>query len=481
MDESSNANGLSAALSFLYDRIDYERNAPLPTCWQGLHLDRTRALLERLGNPHQELKIVHVAGTKGKGSTASMIASILVQAKYHVGLYTSPHLQRLEERFVVDHQPCSQQQLIDLIERVRPAVADLDSQRAADDYGLTFFEITTAMAFLHFQLSGVDVAVVEVGMGGRLDSTNVCEPLISVITSISFDHMRQLGNTLAAIATEKAGIIKPRIPVVSGVVPSEPRDAIAQVAQSNGSPLYTLGRDFHFDFTPPELRDANSRPEGRLEYTEVVASSDAHCEPLALTLSPGLLGRHQAANAAVAVATIGRMRSLGWEVTERAIVDGIAGARCPARIEVMAERPWVIVDTAHNAASIEALIAVLRESFAAKRRVLIFAATRDKDALGMLQLLLPHFDSVILTQYHNNPRSMRPADLRQLVARVAFGSTSQARAAPTVSIAPDPLAAWQRCRREIDAESLVCVTGSFFLAAELRGVWSGKDAESARS
>lgn len=482
MDESIDADGLSVALRFLYDRIDYERNAAVPARSQGLHLDRMRCLLDGLGNPHQHLNIVHIAGTKGKGSTAAMIASVLVQSNLRVGLYTSPHLQRLEERFVINHQPCTQQQLIDLIEHVRPVVVALDGERAADDYGLTFFEITTAMALVHFHREAVEIAVVEVGMGGRLDSTNVCDPLVSVITNISLDHTRQLGNTLASIATEKAGIIKPGVPVVSGVVPPEPREAIARVAESRNSRLIALGRDFHFDFTPPSLADSRSQPQGTLNYTEHGNDAgSATRRDRAICLSPGLLGRHQAANAAVAVAAVGCLQSSGWSIFDEAIVQGIAKTTCPARIEIISTQPWVILDTAHNTASIAALIAVLNESFVAKRRTLIFAATRDKDALGMLRLLLPQFDSAILTRYHNNPRSMLPADLMKLVERLEAEADVPRLANQAVTIFDDPIAAWQTCRAEIDAESLVCITGSFFLAAEIRDALNGEDPPSSDS
>lgn len=469
MDESIDAGGLAAALSFLYDRIDYERNAAVPARSQGLRLDRMYELLERLGNPHQHVNIVHVAGTKGKGSTASMIAAVLAQADYRVGLYTSPHLERLEERFVVDGRPCSQRQLVDLIEHVRPAVVALDRQRAAGNYGPTFFEITTAMAFVYFQREAVEIVVLEVGMGGRLDSTNVCQPLVSVITNIGLDHTRQLGNTLDKIATEKAGIIKPGVPVVSGVVPAEPRAAIARVAAARRSPLYLLERDFHFEFQPPAPSRSPDTPQGSLFYTERTdGAADASGGVRRLTLSPGLLGRHQAANAAVAVATIGRLQALGWAIPERAIVEGINGAECPARIEIISRQPWVILDTAHNTASIEALIAVLNESFVARRRVLVFAATRDKDVAGMLRLLLPQFDSTILTRYHKNPRSVPPADLMKLVQRLDAEAVNPRRATQAVTVRDDPVSAWQACRGEIDAECLACITGSFFLAAEIR-------------
>ncbi|MGH7136768.1 MAG: bifunctional folylpolyglutamate synthase/dihydrofolate synthase, partial [Pirellulales bacterium] len=237
-----------AALSFLYGRIDYERTA-MPYGQGELRLDRMRELLRRLGDPQDRLPIVHVAGTKGKGSTSAMIAAGLSAAGHSTGLYTSPHLERLEERFLVDGQPCGEEELADLTDRLRPIVAEMDREaRVADEIGPTYFELTTAVALLHFVKRGVGAAVLEVGLGGRLDSTNVCLPRVAVITSISFDHMKQLGNTLEAIAREKAGIVKPAVPLVSGVVAEEPRREIAKICRQRGAPLVQLGRDFDFAY-----------------------------------------------------------------------------------------------------------------------------------------------------------------------------------------------------------------------------------------
>ncbi|MEX0613266.1 MAG: Mur ligase family protein, partial [Pirellulales bacterium] len=205
-----------AALHWLMGRINYERTALIAYQERQLKLDRMRQLLTRLGQPDAGMKIVHVAGTKGKGSTAAMIAGMLTAAGYRTGLFSSPHLERIEERFAVDGQPCTADELVALVNRLRPVAHAMDEEAAADGdptAGPTYFDVTTAMALLHFVEREVDAAVLEVGLGGRLDSTNVCLPAVSVITSISFDHMKQLGNTLAAIAREKAGIIKPGVPV----------------------------------------------------------------------------------------------------------------------------------------------------------------------------------------------------------------------------------------------------------------------------
>ena len=286
---SSCPTSYSAALEFLLSRIDYERSATVPYNRREFHLERMHELLDRLGNPHKSLKVVHIAGTKGKGSTAAMIAAILSAAGYRTGLYTSPHLDRIEERLAIDGCPCSPEQFVELLERVRPVVEAMDGAGLRVGFspresvqgawaeahatpegdgallGPTYFEITTAMAFLHFAEQAVDMAVVEVGLGGRLDSTNVVRPLVSVITSISFDHMKQLGATLDAIAREKAGIIKPGVPVVSSVLGDEPRWAIEEVARRCGSTISQLGVDFDFAYRPPHQVD-NAAAHGEIDF-----------------------------------------------------------------------------------------------------------------------------------------------------------------------------------------------------------------------
>ena len=230
------------ALAFLYDRLNYERALQMPYDKAELRLERMVRLLQLLGDPQRGQKIVHVAGTKGKGSTCAILSSILQQAGYRTGLFTSPHLLRVEERVAIDRQVCSAAELIELVAALRPAVEQLERQAAASGApGPTFFELTTALALLHFARRQVDYTILEVGLGGRLDSTNVCQPQVAVITSISYDHTSQLGHTLEAIAGEKAGIIKPGVPVISGVTTPGPREVIWQVADRCGCSLRNLG------------------------------------------------------------------------------------------------------------------------------------------------------------------------------------------------------------------------------------------------
>jgi dihydrofolate synthase / folylpolyglutamate synthase len=459
------------ALRFLLGRIDYERAVAIPYATREFRLGRMREFLARLGNPQDRLNIVHVAGTKGKGSTSAMIAAALSAAGYRTGLYTSPHLDRLEERVMVDGRPCSADEFVGLVNLVRPIVEQMDAQFAAHnppECGPTYFEITTAMALLHFAAAPdspplplgegagpTDIAVLEVGLGGRLDSTNVCQPLVSVITSISFDHMKQLGNTLAEIAAEKAGIIKAGVPVISGVIDQEPRRVIAEIAQQRGSRLVQLGDDFRFEYHPPRRLDADSAVRGSIDFEFNSMDRQKHFGGVEI----GLIGRHQAANAAVALATLAELRAIGWQLPEAAMRRGLAEVRWPARVEIISHRPTIVIDAAHNVASVQSLLETLDESFANPRRLLIFATTLEKDVRGMLELLLPRFEAVILTRYLNNPRAVGVEELDALAAEL---SPSQR------FTCPDPAAAWRLASEIATPEHLICVTGSFFLASEIR-------------
>ena len=385
---------------------------------------------------------------------SAMIGAILTAAGYRTGLFTSPHFERIEERFAVDGKACSPEQFTSLIERIRPEVEAMDrltAQEDPDDTGPTYFEITTAMALLHFADRKVDAAVLEVGLGGRLDSTNVCRPCVAVITSISFDHTRQLGNTLGAIAREKAGIVKPSVPVISGVVHNEPRETIRATCREHGCRLVERTVDFDVDYEPPRHMEKEDEA-GRLDFRY------SGREPLdAIPL--GLLGPHQAANAAVALAVIVELQQAGWKLPESAVRRGLGEAVCPGRIEIVRRRPVVVIDTAHNGASIEALVDVLRESFSVRRRRLLFAATQEKDLRGMLGPLLDAFDDVVFTRYKDNPRGVPPEEV-QAVAEELTGRR--------FALFADPEEAWEAILRDAGPDDLTCITGSFFIAAEMR-------------
>jgi len=446
-----------AALRFLHDRIDYERTPEIPYQVRDFRLDRMRDLLSRAGNPQDSVRIVHVAGTKGKGSTARMIQAVVSAAGHRTGTFTSPHLYRIEERMAVDGEPCSSDELIELVDLLRPIVAEMDQlggQSHPPQAGPTYFEITTAMALIHFVRRNADLGVLEVGLGGRLDSTNVCRPEISIITSISLDHTKQLGDTLESIAAEKAGIIKPGVPVVSGVTASGPREVIREACRQRDCRLIELGGDFDFQYRPPTGLE-RTPAHGALDFTYHVPGQERAYRGVRLSL----LGRHQAANAAVAIAAIIQLQSVGSTIGPEAIQGGLAELSWPARIEVMARRPVVVVDAAHNAASVGALVDTLDESFSVRKRLLVFATTLEKDISGMLDRALGRFDEVLFTRYLNNPRAVPPEEL----AAVAKSLTGR-----SYPVCARPADAWENVRRLAGPEDLICVAGSFFIAGEMR-------------
>jgi dihydrofolate synthase/folylpolyglutamate synthase len=456
------------AMAFWFGQVNFEQRLPKP---DDLSLDRIRTLLRRLGNPERRLRIIHVAGSKGKGSTSAMLASILRHAGYRTGLFTSPHLCRVEERMEVDGQPATTEELAALLSEVKAAVEStpVGIEPRTVNLDPTFFEIATALGFLHFLRLRVDVAVIEVGLGGRFDSTNVCIPEVALITSISFDHTKQLGNRLASIAMEKAGIVKPGRPTVSGATVHEAREVIEQICRERRSPLRQLGFDFRYAYEPGRVKTAKghwqmtrvgpAKGPGTLlpsERPRVRITTEHRTWPI---MELGLLGEHQAANAAVAVACIENLRAAGWHLPDGAVAAGLADVFWPARMEVLGRRPLVVLDCAHNVASAQALVNTLAGSFPPGRRLLVFASSNDKDVSGIFRTLAPHFAHAFLTRYGDSPRSIPPQDLVQLLRRCA---------ALPCTVCPSAAEAWHAARSAAGPDDLVCVTGSVFLAGELR-------------
>lgn len=427
------------ALAFWFGRVNYEQRSARP---DDLKLDRMRALLYRLGDPQERLRIVHVAGSKGKGSTSAMLATILRRSGYRTGLFTSPHLVRVEERIQVDGEPIGPGELA-------AGMAGIEGE------GLTFFEVATALGLQHFVRRRVEVAVVEVGLGGRFDSTNVCRPMVSVITSISLDHTQQLGSDAASIAREKGGIIKPGRPTVSGVTGEPARGVIAGICRARGSRLRELGDGFSYEYEPAWVTRRLGVREDRLP--RVAVRTERKRWP---ALELGLLGEHQAANAAVAVACVEELCAAGLSVSDRAVAEGLRDVCWPARLEVLGRGPIVVLDCAHNVASAVAVVDTLLRSFPPGRRLLVFAGSSDKDLAGMLRVLGPHFEHVYLTCFRS-PRAVPPEELAAVLRReagVPYTTTPTARGA------------WEAARAAAGRDDLVCITGSVFLAGELREI-----------
>jgi dihydrofolate synthase/folylpolyglutamate synthase len=432
------------ARAWWYGLINFEQRTP---CADDLKLEHMRSLLARLGNPHQRLRIIHVAGSKGKGSTAAMLASILRQAGYRTGLFTSPHLCRVEERFQVDGQAITTSELTTLLDEIRRCVKAEDRSGGVP---YTFFEVATAVGFLHFLRRRVEAAVLEVGLGGRLDSTNVCQPIVSVITSISFDHTQLLGDRLAAIAAEKGGIIKMGHPVISGATVPEARAVIQRISRERHAPLCQLGVDFRYRYTPGRVTATQT------QRSRVSVATERRNWP---EFELNLLGDHQAANAAVAVTCVETLQAEGWRISDAAVAAGLAEVSWPARLEVVARNPLIVLDCAHNVASALALVRTLHASFPPARRLLVFAGSSDKDLAGMFRVLAPHFAHAFLTRYTNNARSVPGERLAELL---------HANGKLTATLCPTPADAYHAARAAASPGDLIVITGSVFLAGELR-------------
>lgn len=429
----------------LQTRLNYERLPEAARSLQDFRLQRMETLLSELGNPQLAVPTVHLAGTKGKGSTATMVAQIVAAAGLRAGLFTSPHIQRFEERFTVNGRTATPGELWLLWNRLQPVLERLDN---ISPPGPTFFEIMTALGWLHFQQQRVELAVMEVGLGGRLDSTNVCAPLVTAITSISRDHMRLLGDTLEAIAREKAGIIKPGIPVICGQLDAGPARVIAEVAATCQSPLLRLGTEFRLQTDPPGAPPFAEPPCYSFDYHQ----PDLQLRNVALAMP----GEHQTRNAAVALAICAELRRRGIDLPDDSLRQGLLTARCPLRVDVRQRQPLVILDVAHNPASIAALCQTLAD-VRARKRIVVFGASRDKEVRVLLDLLRPRFDHFVLTKFVNNPRAVELPELEQLAQDLNL---------PQVQLAPDPAAALEIAQRLAGPDDLICVTGSFFLAAE---------------
>jgi len=433
------------AIQFWFGRVNYEQKTPHVGDFK---LGRMRLLLDILGNPHERLRIIHIAGSKGKGSTSALLASILQAENYRVGLFTSPHLVSVEERIQVDREPISKFELAALLTEIRGRTTKAFAEE------LTFFEIGTALGFLHFVRRRVDFAIVEVGLGGRFDSTNVCQPMLSIITSISLDHTQMLGDTLNKIAYEKAGIIKPFRPTISGVRDPGAKQVIVEACRERASPLRQMGVDFRYTHEPARIEADREQPS----RVQISTWQGAWPE---LTLN--LIGEHQARNAAVALAGVELLREQGVPIAVRSVVDGLAHVRWPARLEIVARRPLVLLDCAHNVASAQALAQSLEKSFVMPnaRRRLVFGGNRDKDLAGMLEVLAPKFDRIYLTSFQSTTRCASPEQLLSLVP------ADRRELCETFDSSID---AWNRARAESLPSDLICITGSVFLAGDLRPI-----------
>ncbi len=434
------------AAAYLEGLINLERRPSF--AYKRLGLEPIRRLLERLGHPERDLSIVHVAGSKGKGSSCLFAEAILEAAGERVGTFTSPHLERWSERFRVASREVDGALLSAAVERLRPHVDALRREDPAT--APTFFDATTAAALILFREAGVSRVLLEVGLGGRLDSTNAVTPAVTCITSIELEHTDKLGETRAAIASEKAGILKTGIPCVCGRLGQEAETVVRERAAQLATPLYRLGEDFSVEpDTPVEAGGAPLLCQ-RFRYRE----SDGFEVEVELPV----LGTHQLQNASLALAATRRLAAHSDDLLADAARRGLARVRLPGRVELLARRPWVLVDAAHTAASARALASVLGE-FAAARRHLVLSVSADKDLRAILEALLPHADMLWLTRAEP-VRSLDPERLEQVARSVAPRLASR--------IVPDPDKAVRAARESLSRDDILCCAGSIYLAGIAR-------------
>lgn len=429
-----------AALAYIDTFINSEKSPNFSRQARLYNLDRISHLLTQLGDPHRQLKVVHVAGSKGKGSTAAQIASILIHASYKTGLFTQPHLITPRERCRINSRLISEAEFARYVDRLKPsieAMAELESIGP-----VSFFEIYTALAFSYFADNAVDFAVVEVGLGGRLDATNVVNPLVSVITPISLEHTAILGDTHEAIAKEKAEIIKPNRPVVLAPQLPEAQAVFEAVAADRNAPIDEVGRDIHL-----KRKDWNINGQTFDLTTQSAAYPD---------LFLPMLGEHQAFNAAAAIASIECIRQQGYTVPRTSIYGGLREVRWAGRMQVVGQSPVILLDGAHSPTSAEALCKAISEVFRYQRLILVVGLMRDKDLQAIGQVLCPFADEVIATQAFDNPR-VTPA--KEIVGAWLENEAN-------FHVCPNVREAISLAKSIAAPSDLICIAGSIYMVGE---------------
>ena len=433
----------SQAVAYLLNRTDYEKEKPPRYNIATFSLARMEKLLSLLGNPHKKIRTVHIAGTKGKGSTATMLARMLESNGYKVGLYTSPHVINLHERIAVNSEMISEQKMLALLNRSYAAV-----EKIAATEPPSFFEFMTALAFMHFADEKVDVAVIETGLGGRLDSTNVITPEIIGITSLSIDHQAQLGDNITSIAKEKAGVFKSGIPVVTVQQHPEAMRVLKTQADAVKAPLLVTGRDIDFSFRFETSREHG--PHNRICLTTPTSKFEHLRVPLH--------GKHQAINCGLALAMLDKLKTKGYKIDNEKAVTGLEKVSLIGRMEVISTNPRIIIDGAHNAASIEALMQAIGQSIPYDSMVVIFGCNEDKDIKGMLAQLQYGADKVVFTR-SNSAKAMSPEKLAELYNEIS-GKMCQCASSLGEAL--------NLARSAVSGEDLICITGSFYLIGQAK-------------
>ena len=438
-----------AALAYIEGFIDYERSPDFSRQARLYNLNRISLLLELLGNPHDRLQVIHIAGSKGKGSTAALIASVLTQAGYKTGLFTSPHLITPRERCRIDGDLISKADVAFYVEKLKPAIETVSTS----EFGrVSFFEIYTALAFSYFADKATDFAVIEVGLGGRLDATNVVTPVATVITPIGLEHTAILGETYTEIAGEKAEIIKQKCPLALAPQHPEARTVFEKVASERNAPIVEpkdlVGRDCCAS-SSRLVRNADGLPVAQ----EFDVETDSESYP---QLTMPLLGHHQFINATTAVTAIECLKQKGYIVPKASVYAGFKNVQWHGRIQRIRSSPIVVLDGAHSPASMEALCSTLRQSFRYDQVTFIVSLMRDKNLTAIGNIVSQTADFVIATQVLNNPRVMSAEEILD-----AWENTCE-----KISACSTPEKAITRALSGASPTDLICITGSLYLVGQ---------------
>jgi dihydrofolate synthase/folylpolyglutamate synthase len=437
------------AIRYLFTKTDYEKESRLSYNITTFNLSRMEKLLSLLGDPHKKVQTVHIAGTKGKGSTATMLARMLEANGYKVGLYTSPHVVNLHERITINSKLITESEMLALLNRVHGPIEKMPEKNSP-----TFFEIMTALALIHFVDANIDIAVIETGLGGRLDSTNVINPKVVGITSLSIDHQHLLGRTIDSIAKEKAGIFKRGVPAVT--VQQEPAAmrVLKSAATSIKAPLSITGSDIDFSYRfetsrehGPHTRVCLTTPTSKFEHLRVP-----------------LYGSHQAINCGLALAMLDKLKGSGFEIDSERAMEGLKRVSLAGRMEMISYDPRIMIDAAHNAASVKALMHAIGQNIPYDSMVVIFGCNNDKDVEGMLRELQFGADKVIFTR-SNSGKAMWPQDLAEMYTEIC-GKMCQS--------AVGLQEALRLANSAIGRGDLICITGSFYLIGQAKARFQDK-------
>jgi len=399
-----------------------------------LGLERIKYLCKELGNPENSYKVIHVGGTNGKGSVCKFIGSILTNSGYKVGIYTSPHLQRFSERFVIDDEEISEEDVVPLVEKIKPIVEKMKKE----DNTPTFFEIVTAMGFEYFRNQNVDFAIIEVGLGGRYDATNVVDPLVSVVTNVSLEHQKTLGKTIKDIAKEKAGIIKENIPAITAAK-DDALDVIEKYANKKNAPLQMLDKDNW----------------GKLDSQKFLINGSLND----YTVKTNMRGSFQGENIAIAIAVVENLEMNGIFITDDSIATGIEKTVNPGRMELISSEPCILLDGAHNIAGMNILKETLNDDFEFDKLILVLGILSDKNIEEMLKIISPISDVIIVTKSKND-RASDPSDLKKLLEKIGYKND--------IFVKNEIADALDYAKSIAKKEDLICVTGSLFTVGEAK-------------